>query len=404
MMADWNLADCLDEIAAIRGDELALAQGPRRFGWAEVERRARNLAAWMQERGASHQAKVALYTYNHPAYMEGVWAAIKAALVPVNVNYRYRAEELRYLLENADAEIAIVHQDFAPLLASVRGDLPKLRATLVVREPGSRATAESLGGADYETVAGTRPPRAGGDAQRRRPHAALHRRHHRHAQGRDVAAARSLPPPGRGRAGAAAGGHGRAARLRARRPAAPLHAGRSAADARHRLVHGGDGLADGRLGAAARRSQALRPGGPVGRGHAREAHRGHDRRRFVREADGAGAGGEPGEVRRLLAPADRLLRRDVERGDQAGPAGGEPAAGALRLLQLLGGGGNGDLAHHRRRHRADRALPARAEHAPLRRSARSRSRRRRASRVWSASAARSRSATTRTRPRPHAPS
>jgi fatty-acyl-CoA synthase len=157
-MADWNLADCLDEIAAIRGDALALAQGPRRFGWVEVERRARNLAAWMQERGASHQAKVALYTYNHPAYVEGVWAALKAALVPVNVNYRYRAEELRYLLENADAEIAIVHQDFAPLLANVRGDLPKLRATLVVREPGARASAESLGGADYETVAGTDRP------------------------------------------------------------------------------------------------------------------------------------------------------------------------------------------------------------------------------------------------------
>ncbi len=156
-MAQWNLADCLDEIAAIRGDELALAQGPRRFGWGEVERRARNLAAWMLERGASHQAKVALYTYNHPAYVEGVWAALKAALVPVNVNYRYRAEELRYLLENADAEIAIVHQDFAPLLANLRGDLPKLRAILVVREPGSHAPAEPLG-ADYESVAGTDRP------------------------------------------------------------------------------------------------------------------------------------------------------------------------------------------------------------------------------------------------------
>ena len=157
-MTHWNLADCLDEIAAIRGAEVALVQGPRRLAWAEVERRARNLAAWMIERGASPQAKVALYTYNHPAYMEGVWAAMKAALAPVNVNYRYRAEELRYLLENADAEFAIVHEEFAPLLEKVRGDLPKLRASLVVREPGSRASAESLGGADYETVAGTDRP------------------------------------------------------------------------------------------------------------------------------------------------------------------------------------------------------------------------------------------------------
>jgi len=154
-MTQWNLAECLDVVAEIRGDAVALVQGARHLGWAQVERRASNLAAWMLEQGASHQAKVALYTYNHPAYMEGVWAAMKAALAPVNVNYRYRAEELRYLLENADAEFVIVHEDFAPLLASVRADLPKLRAVLVVREPGSSTPAEALGGTDYETVANT---------------------------------------------------------------------------------------------------------------------------------------------------------------------------------------------------------------------------------------------------------
>ena len=152
-MTQWNLADCLDAIAAIRGDSVALVQGSHRILWSEAARRANNLAAWMLEHGASHQAKVALYTYNHPAYMEGVWAAMMAALAPVNVNYRYRAEELRYLLENADAEFVIVHEDFAPLLASVRGDLPKLREVLVVREPGSTTPAAALGGADYESVA-----------------------------------------------------------------------------------------------------------------------------------------------------------------------------------------------------------------------------------------------------------
>jgi fatty-acyl-CoA synthase len=152
-MTQWNLADCLDAIAPIRGDAVALVQGPRRLGWAEVERRASNLAAWMLEQGASHQGKVALYTYNHPAYMEGVWAAMKAALAPVNVNYRYQASELRYLLENADAEFVIVHEDFAPLLASIRGDLPKLRAVLLVREPGSRSRAAQHGAVDYEEIA-----------------------------------------------------------------------------------------------------------------------------------------------------------------------------------------------------------------------------------------------------------
>jgi len=162
----WNLADCLDRVASIRGDEEALVQGPRTVSWRRVERRAANLAAWMLEKGATHQGKVAIYTYNHPAYMEAVYAAFKAALVPVNVNYRYREEELRYLLDNADAEIVVVHHDFIDMLASVIGGLPKIKGVLVVTEPPGTALPRFAD--DYEAVAETaRPapevPRGGDD-------------------------------------------------------------------------------------------------------------------------------------------------------------------------------------------------------------------------------------------------
>ncbi|MBI3785219.1 MAG: AMP-binding protein [Deltaproteobacteria bacterium] len=150
-MPQWNLADCLDRIAALRGGEEALIQGERVVSWTQLERRARNLAAWMVERGASRQGKVALYTYNHPAYMEAVYAAFKAALVPVNVNYRYREEELRYLLENADAEIVVVHEEFLPLLNKVIELLPGIKGVLVLSE--SRKQALSPDTADYETTA-----------------------------------------------------------------------------------------------------------------------------------------------------------------------------------------------------------------------------------------------------------
>jgi 3-oxocholest-4-en-26-oate---CoA ligase len=153
-MSGINLADSFDTIAAACPEREAFVQGSRRFTWQEIERRARNIAAWMKERGASHQGKVALYTYNHAAYVEGVYAAMKAALIPVNVNYRYREEELRYLLDNADAEIVVVHEDFVSLLGNVAPQLPKLRGILVV---GDGDAAPSLGGLrdaeSYEAVA-----------------------------------------------------------------------------------------------------------------------------------------------------------------------------------------------------------------------------------------------------------
>ena len=150
----YNLADCFDLIAETCRDREALIQAPQRVTWGALERRARNVAAWMVARGASHQGKVAIYTYNNPAYMEGVYAAMKAALVPVNVNYRYREEELGYLLDNADAEIAIVHEEFAPVLAKVAGQLPRLRGVLVVGDPGTQPSNGGLPDAEpYEAVA-----------------------------------------------------------------------------------------------------------------------------------------------------------------------------------------------------------------------------------------------------------
>jgi len=160
----FDLSDCLDVIADACGPEDALVQGTRRISWAETARRARNVATWMVDRGASRQGKVAVYSYNHPAYMESCWAAMKAACVPVNVNYRYREEELRYLLDNADAEFVVVHEDFVPLLAKVRNDLPLLRGMLVVSDAGP-ASAEALaalpGAECFEQVAQTdrREPR-----------------------------------------------------------------------------------------------------------------------------------------------------------------------------------------------------------------------------------------------------
>jgi len=149
----FNLADAFDAVAETCAVQEALVQGAHRRTWKELERRARNLSAWMIGCGATRQGKVAIYTYNHPAYMEGVYAAMKAALVPVNVNYRYREEELRYLLDNADAEIVVVHAEFVSVLRAVVGELPRLRGVLVI-DDGSSPTLDGLpNGALYDAVA-----------------------------------------------------------------------------------------------------------------------------------------------------------------------------------------------------------------------------------------------------------
>ena len=86
-------------------------------------------------------------------------AAFKLRAVPVNVNYRYVEDELRYLLDDADAKAVVFHREFAPKLAAVRAELPLLH-TFVAVDDGSDADLAPLGAVEYEAALGGRVARA----------------------------------------------------------------------------------------------------------------------------------------------------------------------------------------------------------------------------------------------------
>jgi 3-oxocholest-4-en-26-oate---CoA ligase len=100
--------------------------------WREFDVRAARLASAFLEAGLQPGAKIGLFMHNRPEYLEAQFAAFKMRAVPINVNYRYRAEELRYLLDNADVEALVYQQSFAEDVERVRGSLPKLRLRIEV--------------------------------------------------------------------------------------------------------------------------------------------------------------------------------------------------------------------------------------------------------------------------------
>ena len=137
-MSDWNLADVWEQVAAVIPDSPALIQGERRVTWARLDRRANALAHDLVEHGLGHQAKVAADLTNGPEYLEVYFAAFKVGMVPVNTNFRYGPDEVRYLFDNADAEAVVFHATFAGLLDEVRGDLPRIRRWYVVDDGAPR--------------------------------------------------------------------------------------------------------------------------------------------------------------------------------------------------------------------------------------------------------------------------
>ncbi len=150
-MAEWNYANIWEAIAAAVPDRPCQIHGERVFSWAQFDARANALARYLLDAGLQRQAKVAAYLHNGPEYLETYFAAFKAGLAPVNTNYRYVADELIYLFDNADAEAVVFHASFAPTVEQIRPRLPRVKVWIAVSEAGAPAAAFA---ADYDAVVG----------------------------------------------------------------------------------------------------------------------------------------------------------------------------------------------------------------------------------------------------------
>jgi len=145
----WTIADIWEAIAQSQPDQAAQVQADRVLTWADFDARSDALAAHFIEKGLGHQAKVAAYLYNGPEYLEAYFAAFKGGFAPVNTNYRYGPEEVRYLFDNADAEAVVFHAGFTELLEKIRPVLPKVKCWVAVAEPGHPVPAWAE---DYGTI------------------------------------------------------------------------------------------------------------------------------------------------------------------------------------------------------------------------------------------------------------
>ena len=114
-MPGWSFATVWGAIAREVPDRPAVICGDRTLTWAELDGRAARLASHLHDRGVRPGDRVALDLTNVPEYLEALFAAWKIGAAPLNVNYRYLADEIGYVLTNSGAK-AVVH---APAYADV---------------------------------------------------------------------------------------------------------------------------------------------------------------------------------------------------------------------------------------------------------------------------------------------
>ena len=153
-----NMATMWEAVVDRLPEKTAQICGERRISFREYDDRAARLASALDAAGVGPGTKVAVYLFNCNEFLEAVFAAMKLRAVPVNVNYRYLADELHYLLENSDAEVVVYHGALAERVESVRASLPRLRMLVQVATTDEDRVPLLSGAHAYEDLLAAHAP------------------------------------------------------------------------------------------------------------------------------------------------------------------------------------------------------------------------------------------------------
>ena len=132
MSLTFNIADLTEAAVDRVPDRTALITPARTLTYAQLEERANRLAHALAERGIGPGDHVGCYMYNGTEFVETMYAAYKLRAVPINVNYRYVEDELRYLFNDAELKALVHDVEFTPRVDAIREGVPTLETCLVV--------------------------------------------------------------------------------------------------------------------------------------------------------------------------------------------------------------------------------------------------------------------------------
>ena len=143
-----NIGTIFSRHARYRPDHTAVVFGNRRLTYLELNQDINRLANVMSDLGIRKGAKVATILPNCLELFVTYWATAKIGAVVVPMSTLLLEGALRSLLKDADAEMVITNQAFAPMLKTIHPDLPKLRERNCLLVDAS----ETLGFQDYHAL------------------------------------------------------------------------------------------------------------------------------------------------------------------------------------------------------------------------------------------------------------
>ena len=131
---EFNAADIFEGVVDRVPDREAIVHGSTRLTYKELDARSNKAANALKKLGIKKGSHIGIYAFNCVEWLEIMLGAYKLCAIPININYRYVEEELKYLIDNADMEAIFYHKQFSNKLENIKSHLPLLRDFICIED------------------------------------------------------------------------------------------------------------------------------------------------------------------------------------------------------------------------------------------------------------------------------
>ena len=131
---EFNAADIFEGVVDRVPDREAIVHGSTRLTYKELDARSNKAANALKKLGIKKGSHIGIYAFNCVEWLEIMLGAYKLCAIPININYRYVEEELKYLIDNADMEAIFYHKQFSNKLENIKTHLPLLKDFICIED------------------------------------------------------------------------------------------------------------------------------------------------------------------------------------------------------------------------------------------------------------------------------
>ena len=118
-----GLADIVRAHGAARPDTVAIVYDGRTTTYGALDRASSRIASGLIAEGVRPQVRVAHLDKSSDVYFELLFGVAKAGAVMVSVNWRLAPPEVLQIVNDAEAEILYVGEEYFPVIEKIRDQL-----------------------------------------------------------------------------------------------------------------------------------------------------------------------------------------------------------------------------------------------------------------------------------------